>query len=268
MNRTKKLTIIAFVLIIIGTIGSLLTYNLLDRPDFIAEEKIIQDDNITEIDIRADNAKINLMPSEDGSVKVMLTGRARTKDNLSVNTADDRLSIGLNNEESKKIFNIGVFEPDFELSVYIPERQYEAIYIDLDNGGIKASQIQADYIEANSANGIIEMGGISADEVKVNSENGKLILWDIKGKITGESANGMISLKTDRLDSPVQLESDNGTIEIHTNNEPTNVTFDAETQNGRIDILGDNNGNLRIGDGENLIRLRTSNGSIVVSQDR
>lgn len=268
MNNVKKITIIAFILILVGTVGSLLTFNLLDKPELVYEEKIIMESNVSEIEIKLTNADVNLIPTSDSTMKARLIGTATTKDNLSVNVAGNKVSIELNHNEGKKLFNLGLYEPNLQLMVYIPEKLYDLIKLDVKNGGIQATQIQVNQMEANTVKGNVEIGNITATEVNVHSINGKLILWDIDSKLTGKSENGMISLNEDNLDHSIRLESENGTIEIQTSNEPTNVTFDADSANGRIDILGDDKGKLIIGNGEHLIQLGTRNGSVIVSKDR
>ncbi|MDY0407488.1 hypothetical protein [Paracerasibacillus soli] len=47
---------------------------------------------------------------------------------------------------------------------------------------------------------------------------------------------------------------------------PTNVTFDVWTDNGKIDILGKFHKNTIIGNGENEVKLITSNGKITVGK--
>ncbi len=266
MKNIKKITIIAFILILVGTVGSLLTFNLLDKPQLVSEEKIIEESNISEMEIILTNADLNLISTSESKMKVRLTGTTTTKDNLSVNVIGNKVSIKLNHDEGKKLFNLGLFESNLQVMVYIPEKQYEAIKMDLDNGNVQASQIKVNELVASTVNGNVEIGDIASDEVNIHSTNGKLILWNIEGELTGDSENGMISLKADNLDHAMRLESKNGTIEIQTINEPTNVTFDVDTANGKIDILGDDSNNIIFGNGEQLIQLRTYNGSIVVSK--
>lgn len=71
-------------------------------------------------------------------------------------------------------------------------------------------------------------------------------------------------MKTTTLNQPIQLETNNGWIEIETENEPTNVTFVVQVDNGSINILDKYKGSTVIGNGENLVKLKTNNGKIQV----
>ncbi len=268
MNNIRKIGIIAGILILVGGIGSLLTFKLLDKPMLVSEERIIEENTISEIDINMINADVNLIPTTDSSMKIRLTGTARKENNLLVDRIDNKVSINLDYNKGKKLFNFGIYEPKFQLMVYVPEKMYDLIKVEVGNGGIQATQIQSKQLVANTENGIIEMGNITATEFDVYSENGKLVLWDIDSDINGETESGEISLKQEDLNHSVHLLSENGTIEIQTSSKPTNVTFDADTENGRIDIFGDDTNSLIIGNGDHLIQLKTENGSVLVSEGK
>ncbi len=89
---------------------------------------------------------------------------------------------------------------------------------------------------------------------------------DIIGDLKGRTNNGSISLVTSNLDRPIDLETHNGKINIQTEKEPTNVRFDTSVHNGKITILDDTNFSNIIGDGDNLVKLKTYNGSIKVTK--
>ena len=66
------------------------------------------------------------------------------------------------------------------------------------------------------------------------------------------------------MSGTIEGKSNNGRIEIETENEPTNVTFVVQVDNGSINILDKYKGSTVIGNGENLVKLKTNNGKIQV----
>lgn len=266
MTKIKKTMIIALILVGIGLVGSIVTFNLADEPLTVAEEKTIESKDITAIDIRANNETVKVISTTDQATKVELTGKAtnNAKDDLSVAVEGNTLSIQTENQ--RKFFNFDFFTTSLTLTVYVPEKVYESLQVNIDNGQFQAEQLAVTNLDAKTNNGRIEISNIEANQVKVESDNGKLILEDVQGEIQGKTNNGSISLVTNNLDRPIELESDNGSIKIKSENEPTNVTFLADTGNGTISIFDKYNGNAVIGDGDNIIKLRTDNGRISVTK--
>jgi DUF4097 and DUF4098 domain-containing protein YvlB len=62
------------------------------------------------------------------------------------------------------------------------------------------------------------------------------------------------------------LESDNGSITIQTDKEPNNVTYDVQVDNGNINIFNKYTSSSVLGNGDNLIKLKTNNGRITITK--
>lgn len=266
MTVVKKLVIVASLLFVVGVIGSIVTFNLMDDPVRVAEEKVIDTNNISAIDIHANNETVKIIPSKDQATKVELTGKATKnfKDKLSVDVEGNTLSVQTENQ--RKLFNFDFFTTSLTVTVYLPEKLYESLQVDIDNGHFQAEQLTIKDIDATTNNGRIKMSNIDSEIIKVESDNGEINLEDVDGEIVGETNNGSISLVTTNLDRPIELESDNGSIQVKSDKEPTNATFLVDTDNGTVTIFDKYNGNAVIGDGDNLIKLSTDNGEITVTK--
>lgn len=266
MTNVKKISIIALILLLVGVVGSILTFNLMESPTAISEEKVIDNNNITALDIHANNQTVKIISTKESTTKVELTGKGtkESKDELSVGVEGNTLAIQTVNQ--RKFFHIDFFGTSLTLTVYLPEKVYESLQVDIDNGHFEADQLTIKDVDAKTNNGTIEMSNIAANLVKIESDNGKLILEDVDGEIVGETNNGSISLVTSDLDRPIELESDNGSIKVKSDKEPTNATLRVDTDNGKINIFDKYNGNAVIGDGDNLIKLSTDNGRITLTK--
>lgn len=267
MKNTKRLSVIAIVLILVGVVGSLLTFSLRDKPSSVSEEQVIDNQNIKEIEISTNNEEVELISTTDSKIEVKISGRSSKdiKDRINVGVTGNTLSIQ-KVESMKKLFDINFFGQSLEVTVSLPEKVYESLQVEIDNGSFQAEQLNIKDVQANTANGHIELSNITATTLKVDSKNGNIYLDNVEGNITGKTANGLLSLSTSNLDRNIELESANGDIEIQTEKEPTNTIFDIKVDNGEATIFGNSNWNTVVGNGDNLIKLTTANGNITVTK--
>lgn len=265
----KKISIIALVLLLAGIVGSLLTFRSVNVLEPVSEEKVINNQNITAIDVDTDNSDVEIVPTKKSQTKIEVSGKTTGdyKHELTAEVEGTILNIKLKDQRQKFFyFNFNAFAESFRLKIYLPEKEYASLKINSSNGRIHLEQLKVKDLFAESNNGRIELKKIASTSVNVKTDNGRITLDYVDGKIKGKSSNGRISVLTKDLDRPIELDTDNGRIEIQTEKEPTNTTFDVDTDNGSIDILDKYNGNAVIGNGENLIRLSTNNGSISVTK--
>ncbi len=262
MMNTRRMTIIAVALILIGGIGSLFVHFLSEQPQAVHAEKAYTEEAITNMQIDITNGEVQLLPSSDERIHVRLTGTAKGQEHLTTIVDDDTLQIDIIDDTEKKWFSFGFYEPAYELMVYLPPRQFQSIQLAVDNGSILTRGIEADVFDLHTINGQIELDRLAAQQVSANTVNGKLSMQDVEGQIVGSSENGMISLHTSSIDRPIELTSTNGSIAIQSNQEPRNVSFDVHTANGIIDLFGKYDHDSVIGQGEHRVALSTQNGSI------
>ncbi len=148
----------------------------------------------------------------------------------------------------------------------MPEKQYKNLQVKSDNGRINVEDLQGEVVLLETDNGQILVKNVVANTVNVETDNGKVVLEHVEGKIKGTTDNGHISLITKKLDWPIDLATDNGSIEIKTETEPENARIDAKTDNGKVAIFGDRDKYVTYGKGKYLIKLLTDNGRITVTK--
>ncbi|WP_042224822.1 DUF4097 family beta strand repeat-containing protein [Oceanobacillus manasiensis] len=265
MRNLKKLSILAIILLVVGVTGGVITFASSDRSD-IFESEVFPEDGVEKVDIQLNNQKMNIKPSQSSEVIVELEGKGNRpdKNRLHAEMQGDKLIIETKAHD-EKLFRFFDWGDRLTLTVYLPDKEFASIQLDVDNGSINAEQINSTDIVAETNNGKIMMENILSERVNVESNNGKITLHNVEGELNGKTNNGAISLVTESLDRSIQLGSDNGKIKIETNEEPTNVTFDVRVDNGKIDIFGNSDWDTVVGDGENRVKLTTHNGSITVS---
>ncbi|WML42857.1 DUF4097 family beta strand repeat-containing protein [Neobacillus sp. PS3-40] len=267
MINIKRISIVALILLVVGTIGSYLTFRENYRTATVLKEKVINK-SVTAININTDNTGIEIIPTKGTTTKVRVYGRKTPdiKQTFSANLEEKALSIQLK-EHQVKLFNFDFFPVSFLLKVYVPEKQYESLQINNDNGQVKIGRLNVKNLKAKTNNGEMEFNHINAINVDFRTDNGAIrYLGQITGKVTGKTDNGKISFVTPNIDYPIQLRSDNGSITIHTDNEPTNVTYDVHVDNGSINIFNKYTSSSVIGKGDNMIKLTTNNGKISITK--
>ncbi|MGM0898551.1 MAG: DUF4097 family beta strand repeat-containing protein [Bacillota bacterium] len=278
MGSFLKILIIIASLFLVG-VGIILyaVYNSAPERQEVFEEQSF-DEDIEAIEITVENSRVAIMPSEDETVRVVMSGN---DDNFTLNTeaAGGRLAIEV--EDRSPFFNFD-FNRSYTLQVYVPESGLDSLSADSDNGSIEVNDIRtaelvleadngritldaadSETVEVETDNGRIELNDMEAD-ISVRSSNGRIHFTDVSGELEAQANNGRIELDTETLDFPVDFDTDNGRIEIRTGSEPANARIEARVDNGSIDVYGRENEETVFGSGDVLIQLVSNNGSITV----
>ncbi len=263
----KNKLVFALVLVVVVVGGITLLVKPMDVFGNKANKIVVDDHSFTNIEVLANNATVEIVPSKNSEVTVAYSGetKKKTKYIFKADVKGDTLSVQFE-EKRRGFIHFGMSFKDLTLTVSIPEKQYNRIQVETENGRIVAGNIQAEDISLETDNGAIELKHIDATAISVKTDNGKILLEDVEGKIKGRTDNGQVSLVTKNLDQSIELSTDNGRIEIQTEKEPTNATIDAKTDNGRVEIFGQETKNVTFGKGKHLIKLRTDNGRITVTK--
>lgn len=321
MGKIKKVSIVALLLLLVGIVGSLLTFKPIIQQNSISKEKVINE-KFSHIEIVTGNTGVEILPTTDSTAKIDISGKVGkgSNYNLSTNVENSTLSIGVKYEQRSLI---NFFPSSLSLKVYLPEMVYESIQIKGDDGGINTSDLQAKDINIKTANGKIKLSNVkgttvttqaidgasnlknvtasivnvksgngkielsnvkgttvttqaidgasnfknvTASNMNVKSYNGRINLENIEGHVSAKANDGSILLVSNHLDNPIEFETDNGSIDIQTKKKPTNATINVSVENGKVDIFDSSNRNVVFGNGEHLIKLTATDGSITVEK--
>lgn len=266
MNK-KRISWIAGLLIIIGLIGSFVTFQPLEKSASFSEEKTISSAKVSSIHLETDNAKIEVIPFTTNEIKLEFSGNKREKKELKfeAKVKEDTLSIEVGEKQQIRLFSFNM-DSNPTLKVYLPEKHYKSLQLKTDNGRVSISDAIIDEMQVQSNNGRITLTNIQSVTTEVSSDNGEISLENVDGTLKGITSNGRVNLKTADLDRNIQLETDNGSIEIVTEKDPINTSFNVSVDNGHINILDKYTGSAVVGNGENKIKLKTNNGRITVTK--
>jgi DUF4097 and DUF4098 domain-containing protein YvlB len=278
MKILARILIILIFLFLLATMVVLYFIYTADPAQQEVLEERTFDEDIEDIEIRVENTRVDFLPSTDDTTRIVLTGNS---DNFTVNTDISGVRLDIEVEDRSRFFGFG-FNRSSSLQVYVPENGLASLSVDSDNGAIRADDIQAydlrleanngrielqavesERINVETANGRIEMTRIESN-MNVRASNGRIIFRDVSGELQARANNGRIDLAVDTLDFPINLETNNGHIEIRTETEPDNARIEARVDNGSITIYGQDSEEVSFGDGDVLIQLNSNNGRIVV----
>lgn len=278
MKTLMKVLIVAAILFLVGSIAILYAiYTSDSAAQEILEEQTF-DAAIEEMELITENSRVDFLPSNDGTLRVVLTGNNEDF-TLKTRVSGSRLFIEV--EDRSRFFFFG-FNRSCSLQVYVPEDGLASLTSESNNGAIQARGIKTDELSLEADNGRIELEAVDSENVAIEtangaidlaridadmtirSSNGRIIFTDVSGNLKAKANNGRIELRTDTLDFPVDFETNNGRIEIRTENKPVNARIQANADNGRIDVFGRDSGQVSFGNGDVLIQLTTKNGRISV----
>ena len=179
MKKAKKIAIIVAVSMIavgiISIVGSLAfvrfdatKLNTMEWKDktYAVEEPF------TNISVLGGDATVGIVPATDGKCKVVCTENEVIYDKVEV--VDNTLTIE-RVDESEWYHNIGVHFGEIEITVYLPEREYETLFIDNSSGRI---DVQGDFTFA---------------EAEISNTSGKTnFMADVEGTLKVENSSGGI----------------------------------------------------------------------------
>ena len=300
MLNIKRLSIIAALLLLIGILGSISTYKFISKPESLTDK--ITNDDFTDIEISTNDGKIELVPTNEMTALIEVSGYD-LKNNFSSAITDSTLSITYK-KSSKKFYNFDLSIKSASVKVHIPKKLYNTISVRANNGRIVAKELDANEMNLNANDGSIDLQNINADSLSVNSNNGritadsligttfklkandgrialkrmttdsvsivshngKIELEEVTGALLAKANDGSINLVTDTLDHPIDFSTHNGKIHIQTNQEPVDADIQAQARNGSIRIFGENRSHTVFGSGNNKIDLSSNDGRIVVEK--
>ena len=239
------------------------------------------DEEIRDIYISAENADIVILPSENESTAIELSGN---NEGFNLSTDLDRNQLTVDISSTSRLFDFG--SPDAPvLTIHLPLTDFRMLQLYNGNGKIQISDIVLYEFTAYTANGDIEIqnvstkyftaetanGGISINEseaqiVEANSSNGDIHLKNVTAyvKLVANSSNGKIELQTVELASPIEFTSNNGDIIIQTENKPTQGRIHASAANGKVNIFGDETEQIAFDEEFPFLKVTAVNGDILV----
>lgn len=179
MKKAKKIAIIVAVSMmavgLVSIVGSLafVRFDVTKLNTVEWENNTYEvEDSFSNIWIKGNEATVSLVPAADGNCKVVCTENEVVYDRIEV--VNNTLTIE-RVDEKKWYQNIGINFGEIEITVYLPESEYETLFIDNSSGRI---DVQGDFTFA---------------EAEVSNTSGKTnFMADVEGTLRVENTSGGI----------------------------------------------------------------------------
>ena len=259
----KIFIIVGMILIVAGILGAFLSH----QGNFTDEEIIeVISSPVKTMVVEADNTPITIVPTDQDDITVIFSGM-KTQDltnALNVATNDESLTITV--DQDNWLFFIPFIIQQPQLIIKVPHEQLTNLSAKTSNGRLIVKEQQIDEVDLKTSNGAIELINLHSNTLKASTSNGKVTLINTTGWIEAETKNGSIDAFGLSITDDVRLETSNGSIDVSLSQE-ANVTIDANTSNGSINLFGHDNRHSVLNNGTYSLTLDTSNGSIDVRTD-
>ena len=211
-------------------------------------------DPFTDLDIGVSTAKVILLPSGDGSCKVVCHEEEKLYHSVAVR--DGVLCIQ-KMDEREWYDHIGIHTGDVRVTVYLPPAEYggltvngstglvdipEDLYFDsidvtVTTGVVRCYASASEHIKIRTSTGGIRVGGIKASSVEVTVTTGKIDAENVTcdGELRVDVQTGEASLTGIRCGS---LLSDGSKGEIHLTDVVAEEKLDIRRTTGDVDMAG------------------------------
>ncbi|PSL41435.1 putative adhesin [Planomicrobium soli] len=280
MIALKGITLLILSLLLAAIAFGIFRYNPFTLANETSKETII-DEEVRNIEITTENTAILLLPSENASTEIKVTGDRK---NFNLNTFVQEKNLVIETE-NKNPSSSSTTEKLPLLTVYVPQPNIVSLTLININGSIEARDVEAyeigaetdkgdvdfqnlymKYIVAKTSNGNIKMKHAEAQLIKAVAM-GDIHVENTFGSFTGISSNGNIDVVLDEIMNSMDLNAENGSISVQTKESLLDAKVESEAQNGVIDILGESDANLVYGEGSYLIKLKANNGDILFTNE-
>ncbi len=239
MKKAKKIAIIVAVSMIavgfVSIVGSLAFVRFdatkLNTMDWENKTYAVED-TFTNISIQGGDATVSLVPATDGKCKVVCTENEVIYDKVEV--VDNTLTIE-RLDESQWYHNIGLNFGEIEITVYLPEDEYETLFIDNTSGRV---DVPEDFTFA---------------EAEVVNSSGKInFMADVDGALKVENTSGGIYVGDNSVES-LSVKGTSGSIEVM--NVVAMGDFEVNGSSGGIDISEVGCANISVENSSGVMRL-------------
>lgn len=276
-KETKKWLIIAGSLVILGLIMFAVVMTIL-KWDFTKLSTMKIETNtyqVTELfsnmSIKTDTADIGFAVSDDGKCKVVCNEMEKVKHSVSIQNG----TLSIKAVDERNWFDyIRINFSKTQITVYLPQNEYESLSISSSTGNIRIENISAGALDLSASTGRITVSDVKCDgDIKINVTTGQTNLTNVNCKnVISSGSTGSMVLKNVIATEDYSIERTTGNVkfdscdarEISIRTSTGNISgtllseklFIAETSTGNVDVPKTTTGG--------KCELKTSTGNIKV----
>lgn len=239
MKKSKKCALlVALVMIITGAAIFLVAFAIAGfnfenlSTEKIATQNVEIKEQFQRISICSYEYDLMLFKSEDEKCRVVFTGNE--KQLLVCNVEGTELIIDLHDTRKWYEKMEYAFQKDMGISVFLPEKEYDALFANSYSGGIGIdNDFTFDEANIETSSGNIEVSGMTAEKLDIQSYSGKIDISEISAtdKINIGTQSGAISAGNVNA-SNIAVNSYSGKVNLE--NSVAETLLSVETTSGNV----------------------------------
>lgn len=221
--------------------------------------KTYQED-IKHINVYARDAAVTIKKGDQFKVKSV-----GNKDKIDFTSKVKDGTLNVNLKDKNMIINFNFFDNAYnEIEITVP-KNLEKLDVTTDTGKLNIRDIKADNTSLVVDTGMINIDGSDLGNFEANSDTGKILTNKTNfknGKI--QSDTGTVRLNDAPADTPLDIETDTGSVTLVYNKTLKNTLLDIEQDVGNTQINRTELKNKKVGSGDNLVKIRSDVGSVQI----
>lgn len=212
------------------------------------------DEAFYNISVNGEECDVQFYPSESGAEVIC---RANESEAYTAKVKDDTLYIE-RREDCERYWYIGIYRNKAEISVCLPENDYQSLAVNTQGGDIAVPEaFRFESVSLKSNSGEIEMSASSGGDLTVMSESGDIhIVGTDSQLLSAQSSSGEVTLEKVSAEEYIQVKTKSGDIEL---SDARSKAFEIAAGSGDISfwqVIAEDNIHAESGSGD--IRLKNS----------
>lgn len=198
----------------------------------IHQEKTISAAHVTAVRVNTDVAAVEVSPGNSANVTAVLSGRSTlpAKDyHLTETISGSTLTVSLSHSPG---FTVNTSE-NITLRVTIPKRSYNSLSLHTNTGKIDVHNVTAKATTVHVETGKIDVEAVTGP-VTATSNVGEVSITNTPGPLNLTANTGAIQVKENNLTQAIDASTNTGAITIDSQQPPSNLGFDLQTNLGRV----------------------------------
>lgn len=255
--------LVGLIVITIGVVGMILTWNNYTETRNVAFEYIVDNDDIHSIHLQDDIASIEVLPAPGADIIISWEENVNLKANqLTIDENGNQLEI---KRESK---GFGIMLPTLNkrknnVKLYVPADKLVMLTIKNALGSVLVRDIQVEDLNVQTDVQRIVIENVEANNIEATTSVGSIEIENSTGSIFARSNVGSVDVDVKEIIGNMNLRSDVGSVTLTTDEQQDNVSFSGSSELGSVRIFGERTSTLA-DYAEFEVHLQTDVGSIEV----
>ena len=203
---------------------------------------------VSAVEANVENARLVIQAGQTDKITVESAADSKGTYTYGFSVKDGVLTVDVDAIEPEEVYSretdrFGVHTTygrtyDNTITVTLPAKTYASLCAEVDNGGIRFADVEADALQAEVKNGSVAVQNVKADTVQTKIENGNALAKDVTaGTLRTEAGNGRIKFWNVTAGS-LQADLKTGLIDFENANAST---YQCEVKTGNIEgtLTGD-----------------------------